>query len=61
MDILQLVGNYAFPIVACIAMGWYVVHTDERHAKEVDALRTAVDNNTVAIVKLVEKIEDDKK
>ncbi len=71
MNIADLIGNYVFPIVACCAMGWYVVHTDDKrskeikeynelHAQEVDALREAVNNNTVAIVKLVERIEGDK-
>lgn len=57
MDVLTLLGNHAFPVVACVAMGWYVVRMDTRHEKEVSALREAVDNNTVAIVKLVERME----
>ena len=45
VDIMSLLGNYAFPIVACIAMAWYckdtsdksledVMHLNEKHTEE---------------------------
>lgn len=57
MDFTQLIQNVAFPIAACVAMGWYVVRQDDKHEKESQALKTAIDNNTVAIVKMIEKME----
>jgi hypothetical protein len=64
---LSVLGNYAFPIVACCAMGYFVKYmydkTNERmdklneeHKQEVDNLSTVINNNTVALEKLSERI-----
>lgn len=72
MDVANLLGNYCFPIVACIVMAWYVKYTtdkqaeetktlNENHTKEMlafkDEIKRALENNTKAIEKLCEKIE----
>lgn len=57
ITIIQTVG---FPIAMCIAMGWYVKYTEdkhredrngqnERHAKEMESVNRAIDNNTSAL------------
>lgn len=64
MDITTLIGQYAFPIVACIVMAWYVkymgdMNRDEtrelrrEHEDEVNKLAEAVNNNTVILNKLL--------
>lgn len=70
--ILTILGSYAFPIVACVAMGWYVKyitdkqreevkHLNESHTQEMlifkDEIKTALNNNTIALTKLCEKLE----
>ncbi|HBV82341.1 MAG TPA: hypothetical protein DEB74_06015 [Lachnospiraceae bacterium] len=68
MDFITAVQQVAFPIIACSAMGWFVYHTSteerkerektrEEHSKEVEKLTTAVENNTIVMTRLVEKIE----
>lgn len=68
MDILTLIGSYAFPIVACVAMGLYVKDTTDKHRQEVTELNKqhkeemteitkAINNNTLAIEKLCERME----
>lgn len=72
MDILSLIGNVAFPIVACVAMGWYVKDTTDKqredtinlnreHTKEMmlfkDEIKEALNNNTRALEKLCDKLE----
>lgn len=65
--VLQLIGSYGFPIVACIAMGWYVKYiTDknreeiakmrEQHKEEMANVTTALNNNTIAIQRLCDKL-----
>lgn len=72
MDILTLVGQYAFPIVACIAMGWYVKDQSdknreqlkdvmEQHREEMKEVTNAVNNNTLVIQRLVDFMEEKKK
>lgn len=58
-EFLNLIQNVAFPIAACCAMGWYVVRQDDKHEKETEALRTALENNTIAVTKLSERLEDE--
>ena len=72
MDILSLIGNVAFPIVACVAMGWYVKDTTDKqredtinlnreHTQEMmlfkDEIKEALNNNTRALEKLCDKLE----
>lgn len=66
--ISSLIGSLGFPIVACVAMGWYVVKTNQshlsqinelndRHYEEMKAMVSAVDNNTAAIKELTMLIQ----
>ena len=71
MDILTLIGQYAFPIVACVAMGWYVKDQGDKnreqlkdvmtqHREEMKEVTTAVNNNTLVIQRLVDFMEEKK-
>ena len=72
MDIAALIGNYAFPIVACIAMAWYckdisdknredVKELNRQHTEEMmvfkDEIKKALNNNTMALEKLCDKLD----
>ena len=72
MDILTLIGQYAFPIVACAAMAWYVKDQGdknreqlkdvmEQHREEMKEVTNAVNNNTLVIQRLVDFMEEKKK
>lgn len=58
-ELLTLIGNYAFPIVACIAMFWKMNKDGERHKEEMDTLRDSLDANTRAITELTGLIRRD--
>lgn len=55
--IIQIVGSLGFPIVMCGALFWYQVKSDEQHKAEMDKLSEALNNNTVAITKLSDKLD----
>lgn len=72
MDWMQLMGTLGFPIVACICMALYVKEEskenredikliNEQHNKEMtefkDQFVQALNNNTIALTKLCEKLE----
>ena len=57
-EILQAISTYGFPIVACLIMGWYVKFQDDRHHAEIKEITEAINNNTLALTKLSEKLED---
>ena len=67
-QIFSVIGQYAFPIVACVVMGWYVKYIQDnyrkdisdisiRHKAEMDNIMTALNNNTIAIQRLTDFIE----
>lgn len=74
MEIATLLGQYAFPIVACVAMAYYVKYTGDKHSEELadvrkehkeeieeltDRLTEALKNNTLALTRLVTLIGGD--
>ena len=67
-QIWSVIGQYAFPIVACVVMGWYVKYIQDnyrkdineistRHKDEMDKVTMALNNNTLAIQKLTDYIQ----
>lgn len=65
--IVQIVQSVGFPIAMCIAMGAYVKYTEDKsreervemqtqHAEEMDSVKTALNNNTLALQELVGKL-----
>lgn len=55
--IIQIVGSLGFPIVMCGALFWRQVKSDEQHKAEMDKLSEALNNNTLAITKLSDKLD----
>lgn len=66
--ILTILGNYAFPIVSCIVMAYFVKYMydqtnarvdnlNEEHKNEVDTLSDVIKNNTLAVEKMNSLIE----
>lgn len=69
MDWVQLVSTLGFPIVMCGCMAWYVKYsTDEsnkridalnaNHREEVTSIKDALNNNTLVLQKLIDKLEN---
>lgn len=56
-DVLQLIGSYAFPIVACVALFWKSIKDEQLHKEEVGQLREAVDNNSSLLGKILTYLE----
>lgn len=54
--LIQLVGSLGFPIVACGALFWRMVKSDEQHKEEMNKMSEALNNNTNALVQLTEKL-----
>ena len=56
-SLIQLVGSLGFPIVACGALFWRMVKSDEQHKEEMNKISEALNNNTNALVKLTERLD----
>lgn len=55
-SIIQLVGSLGFPIICCGALFWRMIKSDDQHKQEMDKISEALNNNTVALTRLTEKI-----
>lgn len=66
--VIQAVSTFGFPIVMCGVMGYYVKYITDKYREEVGKLNEqhrqeildivkAVDNNTIALTKLCEKMD----
>ena len=55
--ITTIISTVGFPIAMSIYMLYTLQKMNENHRTEIDNLRKAIENNTVAIVKLVEKLD----
>lgn len=58
--IIQTVSTLGFPIVMCGALFWRQIKSDEQHKQEMDKLAEALNNNTLAITKLSDRLEERK-
>lgn len=72
-QIWSVIGQYAFPIVMCILMGWYVKYREDKHSEEIketrdshkaemDKVTDALNNNTLALQHLtdyMQRLNDD--
>ena len=59
MDVSALttaIATVGFPIVACAALFWQNWKMNENHKKEMEKITEAVNNNTIAITNLSNKI-----
>lgn len=67
-DVISMISTVGFPIVCCVCMGWYVKYiTDktreeitqlnDQHRQEMSEVTTAINNNTIALTKLCDKLE----
>lgn len=48
-----LISTVGFPIAACVALFWQMNKQNEQHKQEMDSLKEALEQNTLAINKLV--------
>lgn len=54
--IMQLVSSLGFPIACCIAMFWQNNKLNESHKAEVNKLNEAINNNTIALNHIIDKL-----
>ena len=66
-SILQAITTVGFPIVCCVGLGWYVKYVTDRnredinkitemHRTEMSEMSVAINNNTIALQKLCDKL-----
>lgn len=56
-EILTAISTVGFPAAMCLLMAWYISKREEEHGKEMSELKKAINNNTLAVNKLSERIK----
>ena len=54
--ILTAISTVGFPIVVAAAMFWKMNKQDEDHKQEMGKVTEAINNNTIALTKLLDKL-----
>lgn len=55
--LVQFVGTLGFPIAAYVGIFIYMMKKDEQHKAEIDLLSAAVQNNTLVMTEIRDKLD----
>lgn len=55
-NISQLIANLGFPIAVALICMWYINKQAENHKDEVSKMTQALDNNTLALTRILSKM-----
>lgn len=58
-DITQIITQIGFPVAVCLICFWYINKIQEDHKAEMEKMSEAINNNTLVMQKLIDKIGDD--
>ena len=56
--VFELINSTVFPIAMCIILCYYVKYTTVENNKKLEKMTEAINNNTLVITKLVEKMDE---
>lgn len=59
-DVMEIITNVGFPIAVCLICFWYINKMQEQHKAETDKLAEALNNNTLVMQQLVDKLNGDR-
>lgn len=59
-DIVSVISSVGFPITMTLILLWYIYDSNNKHQEEIDKMSEALNNNTIAITKLLDKLGGDK-
>ena len=68
--ITTIISSLGFPIFCCLGLGWWIKTITEsfnsqleaqrqEHKEEIKALKDSLDNNTIALTRLLSKLDKD--
>ena len=69
-SITTIISSLGFPIFCCLCLGYWIKVTTESfnkqledtrkdHKDEISSLKASIDNNTIVLTKLLERMEKD--
>lgn len=58
-DLAALISTLGFPIAMCLIMCYYINKINDTHKEETDKFAEALNNNTVVLQKLCDKLDSE--
>lgn len=58
-DIVSVISSVGFPITMALLLLWYIYDSNSKHKEEIDRMSEALNNNTIAITKLLDALGGD--
>lgn len=58
-DIVSAISSVGFPITMALLLLWYIYDSNNKHKEEIDKMSEALNNNTIAITKLLDALGGD--
>lgn len=58
-EIITMISNIGFPIACCVFLFMQLNKNNEQHSSDMKAITEALNNNTLAITKLTERMKED--
>ena len=55
-EVIQMIRDLGFPIAVAVALFWKNMKDGEQHKEEISKMTEAVNNNTLALTELKDKI-----
>lgn len=55
-NIIAAIGSVGFPVVACVGLYLMQIKQADAHKQEMDKVTEAINNNTIALTRLIERI-----
>lgn len=56
-EVVTLITNVGFPIGLTLILLWYIYDSNNKHKDEMDKMSEALNNNTLALTKLIDRLE----
>lgn len=59
-EVVTLITNVGFPVGLTLILLWYIYDSNNKHKEEMDKMSEALNNNTLALTKLIDRLEREK-
>lgn len=56
--VVTMIGSLGFPIIMCLLMYKQQIESTRLHKEEMSELRKSIDNNTLVVQRLADKLEE---
>lgn len=57
--LIQSISTVGFPIIMCLLFMYYIKYVNDQHKNEIDKLSESINNNTLVMQKLLDKLGGD--